>query len=272
MPATGGAAGASPRFPVPLAPPRTAAARPRRPRASPAALPSAPPSAPPSAAPPTTALVPSTRAPSDGPPPPPPNPLDDADGPADYYALLDVAHDASVEEIRAAYRRLQKACHPDVAGDDGAACSALLNLAVAVLSDGAQRRRYDDLLRAARLDSGAPPAPGLRAYTGEPFSAWRGRDPKAAGGGEWDQRAVFVDEGTCIGCKNCSACAANTFAMEPDWGRARAFAQWADSEADIQCAIDSCPVDCIAWVGKADLPVLEYVMQGALGGRDGIGA
>jgi hypothetical protein len=29
----------------------------------------------------------------------------------------------------------------------------------------------------------------------------------------------------------------------------------------IQASIDSCPVSCIHWVEKADLPALEYVMQ-----------
>lgn len=52
-----------------------------------------------------------------------------------------------------------------------------------------------------------------------------------------------------IGCKNCNHCAANTFRMEEEYGRARVFAQWADTEEDIQTAIDSCPVDCIHWCG-----------------------
>lgn len=37
------------------------------------------------------------------------------------------------------------------------------------------------------------------------------------------------------------------------------FLQWLNSEADIQSAIDSCPVDCIHWVDKSQLPALEYV-------------
>lgn len=38
------------------------------------------------------------------------------------------------------------------------------------------------------------------------------------------------------------------------------FVQWLDSEDDMQTAIDSCPVDCIHWVDKEQLPVLEHVM------------
>ena len=49
--------------------------------------------------------------------------------------------------------------------------------------------------------------------------------------------------------------------MEEDWGRARAFQQWADTEEDITIAIESCPVDCIYWVKQRNLPILEYAMQ-----------
>jgi ferredoxin len=166
--------------------------------------------------------------------------------------------------VREAWRRLQKACHPDVAGDEATECSVLLNEAVSTLSDPALRRAYDLGLAAARQFARAAAAAGagdgesaLRPYTGESFSEWRGTDPRGEG------RAAFVDEGTCIGCKNCTHCAGAVFAMEEDWGRARVVAQWADSEFDIQSAIDSCPVDCIHWVGQRSLPVLEFVMQSA---------
>ena len=72
---------------------------------------------------------------------------------------------------------------------------------------------------------------------------------------------MFVDETTCIGCKQCVWAAAATFRMEPEFGRSRVWAQWLNSEDEIQCAIDSCPVDCIWWVEKEQLPALEYVSQ-----------
>jgi ferredoxin len=187
--------------------------------------------------------------------------------PDDYYSLLELTPSASAADVRDAYRRLQKACHPDVAGDEATECSVLLNEAMATLSDPALRRAYDLGLAAARMFAGGGEGEGdgddasFRPFTGQSFSEWRGHDPRAADAR--DSRAVFVDEGTCIGCKNCTHCAAATFAMEADWGRARVFAQWADSERDIQTAIDSCPVDCIHWVSKRTLPVLEFVMQRA---------
>ncbi len=45
---------------------------------------------------------------------------------------------------------------------------------------------------------------------------------------------MFVDEVSCIGCKQCVWCASATFRMEPEYGRSRVFAQWVDSEPKIQ--------------------------------------
>lgn len=59
-----------------------------------------------------------------------------------------------------------------------------------------------------------------------------------------EDRAVFVDEVSCIGCKNCIYIAAATFRMENEYGRSRVFAQWLNSEDEIQDAMDSCPVSC----------------------------
>lgn len=42
-------------------------------------------------------------------------------------------------------------------------------------------------------------------YDGRPVSKWMGPDQ--------EHRAVFVDESTCVGCRHCTYCAPNTFAM-----------------------------------------------------------
>jgi ferredoxin len=76
-------------------------------------------------------------------------------------------------------------------------------------------------------------------------------------GGTLRQNAVYVDETTCIGCGHCAYVARNTFAMEPSYGRARAISQDGDSEELVQEAIDTCPVDCIAWVSFTELRELE---------------
>ena len=42
------------------------------------------------------------------------------------------------------------------------------------------------------------------------------------------------DEGACIGCKQCVWLASGTFRMEPDYGRSRVYAQWANTEAELE--------------------------------------
>lgn len=76
-------------------------------------------------------------------------------------------------------------------------------------------------------------------------------------GGQFRQNGVYVDELTCIGCTHCAHVARNTFYIEPDYGRARVIRQNGDSDALIQEAIDTCPVDCIHQVNYTDLRRLE---------------
>ena len=100
--------------------------------------------------------------------------------------------------------------------------------------------------------------PAFKASNNEDFEL-SGRDPVL--GGKLREKAVWVDERKCIGCTYCSSVATNTFAMEPEQGRARAFRQDGDSEELIQEAIDTCPVDCIDWVSFEDLVKLEEVIK-----------
>ena len=81
-------------------------------------------------------------------------------------------------------------------------------------------------------------------------------------GGTLRQKAVWVDEAVCIGCRYCAHVAANTFVVEPHWGRSRAIRQDGDSTELIQEAIDTCPVDCIPWGPYEQLPELEQQLAG----------
>lgn len=94
-------------------------------------------------------------------------------------------------------------------------------------------------------------APGGAALT-EPPS---GREPLL--GGALRQKAVWVDEAVCIGCRYCAHVASNTFVVEESWGRSRAIRQDGDTTERIQEAIDTCPVDCIHWVAYEELPALR---------------
>ncbi len=112
---------------------------------------------------------------------------------------------------------------------------------------------------------GPPPAsvdPSL-AFTSsddtDRATARTGREPLLAG--TLRQKAVWVDEAVCIGCRYCAHVAGNTFLVEPRWGRSRAIRQDGDSTERIQEAIDTCPVDCIHWVPYEELPALEASLQ-----------
>ncbi|OYO17195.1 molecular chaperone DnaJ [Enemella dayhoffiae] len=62
----------------------------------------------------------------------------------DYYEILEVARDASADQIKKAYRRMAMRYHPDVATDDGAAEKfKQVQEAYDVLSDQRKRSIYD---------------------------------------------------------------------------------------------------------------------------------
>ncbi|PIR49060.1 molecular chaperone DnaJ [Candidatus Peregrinibacteria bacterium CG10_big_fil_rev_8_21_14_0_10_55_24] len=65
--------------------------------------------------------------------------------PRDYYQILNVSRDASVEDIKKAYRRLSKELHPDKNKGDATAEQRFkeVNEAYEVLRDPAKRQRYD---------------------------------------------------------------------------------------------------------------------------------
>ncbi|WVZ90371.1 hypothetical protein U9M48_036678 [Paspalum notatum var. saurae] len=156
----------------------------------------------------------------------------------DYYSVLGVMPDATPEEIKKAYYSCMKACHPDLSGDnpDVTNFCMFINEVYSVLSDPVQRAVYDEIH-------------GYTATAINPF---------------FDESApkdhVFVDEFTCIGCKNCANICPGVFQIEEDFGRSRVYSQSGSTEL-IQDAIDSCPVDCIHWTSAAQLSLLENEMR-----------
>ncbi|XP_062231961.1 chaperone protein dnaJ C76, chloroplastic-like [Phragmites australis] len=156
----------------------------------------------------------------------------------DYYSVLGVMPDAAPEEIKKAYYSCMKACHPDLSGDDPDVTNfcMFINEVYSVLSDPAQRAVYDEIH-------------GYTAIATNPFF-----DDSAP------KDHVFVDEFTCIGCKNCANICPNVFQIEEDFGRSRVYSQSGSTEL-IQEAIDSCPVDCIHWTSAAQLSLLENEMR-----------
>ena len=103
----------------------------------------------------------------------------------DYYEVLGVARDASVQEIKKAYRRLAMKYHPDRNPDDPEADGKFKEASEAaeVLTDQEKRQAYDQFGHAA-FEGGAAGAGGFHAGSfssifedvfGDIFSGGRGR-------------------------------------------------------------------------------------------------
>lgn len=62
----------------------------------------------------------------------------------DYYQILEITQQASLDEIKQAYRTASKKWHPDVnPGKDTTQMMQNINEAYAILKDEAKRKRYD---------------------------------------------------------------------------------------------------------------------------------
>ncbi|MBE3578164.1 MAG: molecular chaperone DnaJ [Limnochordales bacterium] len=88
----------------------------------------------------------------------------------DYYEVLGVGRDASLEEIKKAYRRLVRQYHPDINKDDPQAAEKFKEATEAyrILSDPQLREQYDRFGHAA-FEQGAP---GSAGGPGGPGTGW----------------------------------------------------------------------------------------------------
>ncbi|KAK9676942.1 hypothetical protein RND81_11G111600 [Saponaria officinalis] len=156
----------------------------------------------------------------------------------DYYAVLGLTPDATPQQIKKAYYNCMKACHPDLSGDNPETNNfcMFINEVYSVLSDPVQRMVYDEIH-------------GYSLTAINPFM-----DESST------RDHVFVDEFSCIGCKNCANVAPDVFQIEEDFGRARAYKQCGYADL-VQQAIDTCPVDCIHWTSAAQVSLLEDEMR-----------
>ncbi|KAF6173325.1 hypothetical protein GIB67_027020 [Kingdonia uniflora] len=156
----------------------------------------------------------------------------------DYYGVLGLSPDATPTQIKKAYYSCMKECHPDLSGDDPETTNfcMFINEVYEILSDPVQRMVYDEIH-------------GYALTAINPF--FDDLSPRDH---------TFVDELSCIGCKNCAHVAPNVFSIEEDFGRARVCGQSGNPDL-IQQAIDSCPVDCIHWTSAAQLSLLEDEMR-----------
>jgi len=208
---------------------------------------------------------------------------DEVEVPDNLYELLGVNPEADESSIKKAYFDKIKICHPDVAGDDGEEICILLNDAYDVLSDSTKKEVYDkefaiqvrkedtsleavvndDLSPTWKWTSKAGNSKYRPEYTGRPLSRsrWDKVPPEEAAEKWAAEQFVFVDEWSCIACRNCCDVAPKVFCIDSDAGRARVFSQWGEGEECLDYAVMACPVDCIYWVSRDELQVLEFVTR-----------
>jgi molecular chaperone DnaJ len=86
-----------------------------------------------------------------------------------HYARLGVAHEASTEQIRQAYRTLARVHHPDRIGSSTSAEMLEINEAWRILSDPVLRRAYDTRL-ASNLSHGSSGAASHQPMSSSTYS------------------------------------------------------------------------------------------------------
>jgi len=113
--------------------------------------------------------------------------------PVDYYQLLGVGRKARPAEIKKAYKRLARKCHPDLNPGNRSAEERFKQITEAyeVLSDPEKRRRYDQIGTAAQGPSFPSGFPGFGGEPGGDF-AYSSAGP---GGGFSDIFAEIFGEG-----------------------------------------------------------------------------
>lgn len=170
-------------------------------------------------------------------PPPRSAPDDHYNDGGDYYSILGVSPSATSQEIKQAYRQLMKFHHPDQSTDEESNEFAMFcNQIYETLMDPDSRAEYDAIA-------------GFTIAAINPFMD-----------ASYALEFAFVDEFTCIGCRNCNNVCPMTFEMEEEYGRARVYRQGVDPLDKIQEAIDTCPVSCIHLVSAPQLKLLEETM------------
>ncbi|MGG5170656.1 DnaJ C-terminal domain-containing protein [Pseudarthrobacter sp. J1738] len=119
----------------------------------------------------------------------------------DFYAILEVAKDASDADIKKSYRKLARKYHPDTNPGDAESERKFKDVseAYSVLSDKDERQQYDAIramgggARFAPGGAGGPSGAGFEDLFGDMFGGQRGRRPAGFGNGGGGIPPEFAD-------------------------------------------------------------------------------
>lgn len=141
----------------------------------------------------------------------------------DYYAALEVARDASSDDLKRAYRKMVVAYHPDRLGGDAETTRRFQAIveAYSILSDPGKRLTYDEghIIRGVRFEKGGD----LREFVGGFFDKMLGVRPKRPMRGfDHIYRLSISFSESCLGTtralqipcsQTCSECAGRGFPL-----------------------------------------------------------
>lgn len=88
----------------------------------------------------------------------------------DLYNLLDINKNATEKEIKSAYRKKVKECHPDTGGDEE--LFKKVSYAYEVLSDNNKKLLYDKYGHSGLKNGGPPPQNPFSGFNKNPFSGF----------------------------------------------------------------------------------------------------
>jgi curved DNA-binding protein CbpA len=174
----------------------------------------------------------------------------------EYYRILRVSEDASLVEIKNAYRALVKKYHPDRNFDkkNDSEMIKKINIAFEVLADKNKRKEYDNLCLLQKLDSNGQRENYTilknRSENKEKIATTNIRKKIAT---ENSRFKIIVEPSLCMAFGSCEILAPNVFHIETNKminPKAVVISETADKFESILDAAQTCPTKAIIIIDR----------------------